>query len=397
MQSFTDPLLDFHHPMTFRSRGVAMPFTTPLLAGTCVRDCKREGVELVVPSPSGGRGVYILHWSGVRALCNPTVHDTLLFRRSSRLTVIDPASIRDTALEVAREGHAGRAASTAAEAALVHDRSQRALTYVLLLKGLVEQFDPNSPNIATLPERTPDLDRRAAAVLHRIAPSLGRPAAQLETSLGAIADMFAPIGVASTNRDARIPRLLIRLKEAHVGMARWLDADPGNDIGGLGQSVAVAMQRTCESGAAVLQTTRSGLMDTLALLKLWMKDPDGLSTRAARCDWLLDGWERVSLLWLAARTRASQRAALLEMAPLVPVLPREVMEWTDTPIAPEAMQQACRVTSHEDVWRTGGSAFALIERNENLLAMRAWSGPAPTDWPDGSPGCGPTGFGPQGS
>ena len=149
VQSSTDPLLDFHHPMTFRSRGVAMPFTTPLLAGTCVRHCKREGVELVVPSPSGGRGVYILRWSGVRALCNPTVHDTLLFQRSSRLTSVDPASIRETALEVAREGHAGRAASTAAEAALVHDRSQRALTHVLLLKGLVEQFDPGGPNIAT--------------------------------------------------------------------------------------------------------------------------------------------------------------------------------------------------------------------------------------------------------
>jgi len=372
-----------------------MPFTTPLLAGTCARDCKREGVELVVPSPSGGRGVYILHWSGVRALCNPTVHDTLLFQRSSGLTEINPASIREIALEVAREGHAGRAAATAAEAALVYDRSQRALTHVLLLKGLVEQFDPNGPNIATLPERTPDLDRRAAAVLRRIAPSLGQPAARLETGLAAIADMFAPVGVASTNRDARIARLLIRLKAAHIGMARWLEADPGNDIGGLGQSVAVAMQQACDSGAAALQRTRAGLMDTPALLKRWIKDPDGLSARAARCDWLLDGWERVSLLWLAARTRASQRAALLEMAPLVPVLPREVMEWTDTPVAPEAMQQAFRVTSHEDAWRTGGSAFALIERNEKLLAMSAWSGPAPTDWPEGSPGWGSPGCGPQ--
>ena len=202
--------------------------------------------------------------------------------------------------------------------------------------------------------------------------------------------MFAPVGFTATNRDARIPRLLIRLKQAQTGMARWLEADPGNDIGGLGQSVAVAMQQACESGAAALQRTRSGPMDTPALLKRSDQGSGSISARAARCDWLLDGWERVSLLWLAAGSSASQRAALLEMAPLVPVLPREVMEWTDTPVAPEAMQQACRVTSHEDAWRTGGSAFALIERNERLLAMSAWSGPALTDWPDGSgpQGCG---------
>ena len=88
-----------------------------------------------------------------------------------------------------------------------------------------------------------------------------------------------------------------------------------------------------------------------------------------RCDWLLDGWERVSLLWLAANSGHRGGPALLEMAPLVPVLPREVMEWSDTPIPPEAMKQVCRVTSNQDGWRTGGSAFALIERNEKLLAM----------------------------
>jgi hypothetical protein len=61
--------------------------------------------------------------------------------------------------------------------------------------------------------------------------------------------------------------------------------------------------------------------------------------------------------------------ALLEMAPLIPVLPREVTAWTDIPIHADMLRQACRVTSREDGWRTGGSAFALIERNEKLLAM----------------------------
>jgi hypothetical protein len=35
------------------------------------------------------------------------------------------------------------------------------------------------------------------------------------------------------------------------------------------------------------------------------------------------------------------------------------------------MQQTCRVTSHQDGWRNGGSAFGLIERNERLIALSA--------------------------
>jgi hypothetical protein len=247
----------------------------------------------------------------------------------------------------------------------------------------VEQLDPSGQTGPALPGWTADLDRRATEVLHRIAPSLGQPAAHLATGVMAISNMFTPVGVASTDRDARIPRLLMCLEEARADLARWIEADPGNDIGGLGQAIMIAMRRAGENAATVLERTRSALRDTPALLKRWIRDPDGVAALVARCDWLLDGWDQVRLLWLAARTTASRRAALLEMAPLVPVLPREVMDWTGIPIASEAMRQAFRVTSREDTWRTGGSAIALIERNEKLLAMAAWTGPPPVSFMDG--------------
>ncbi len=48
---------------------------------------------------------------------------------------------------------------------------------------------------------------------------------------------------------------------------------------------------------------------------------------ANRADWVLDGWEWVCLLWLAAAdTGAARRRALLEMAQLVPVLPGEACQ-----------------------------------------------------------------------
>jgi hypothetical protein len=362
-------LTEFHHPATFASRGVAVPFTTPMLAGARVRASRRTGIELVVPNPSGSDGVYILHWPGVRALCRPTVHDTMLFRRLFRVPAVNPVQVREAALEVALEGHAGRDVLAAAETAIAQGRSQHLLAHSLLLTDLVAQIDPDGETDSPCSEQVTDIGRRASAALYRIAPSLGRTVAQLAACLTAIGALFAPAGIAAGDRDARVPRLLTRLEATLVDLSDWLATDADNDIGGLGRAIAVAMRRACDSGEAVLAATRLAMTDPLGVLKQWIADEAGVQATAMRCEWLLDGWERVALLWLSANPLLSRRVALLEMAPLIPVLPREVMAWTDTQIHSDAMRQACRVTSREDGWRTGGSAFALIERNEKLLAM----------------------------
>jgi hypothetical protein len=340
-----------------------------MLAGARARASERGGLELVMPNPSGARGLYILHWFGVRALGRPTVHDTMLFRQLAECPAIDPAAVRAAAIDVALRGHAGHAALAAAETAVMYDDTQRALARFLLLTGLLTRLDPDGETTGSAPERMPDLQRRAGTLLRRIASSLGRPPEQLAQDLAAIGDLAAPAGVAAGGRDARIPRLLSRLDATHADLSGWLDADSANDIGGLGRAIAAALRLACDSGEAVLAATRSALADPVALLRQWIDDPASVHSMTSRCDWLLDGWERVALLWLSAKPSTSRRAALLQMAPLVPVLPREVMAWTATPLSTETMQQACRVVSHEDAWRTGGAAFALIERNETLLAM----------------------------
>jgi hypothetical protein len=375
--------------MTFASRGVSVPFTTPVLAGARLRQARlrqaelgqasvrqaelgqagNQDIELVLPNPFGGRGIYVLPWSGVRALGKPTVHDTALFRHCLRLQAVDPAGIRDAALDVAREGHAGRGAEAAATATIAQDRGLRARTHTALMLRLIEQVDPDFPPAPSVAEQAAHLNRRTCLVLDRIAPSLGCQPAELATALTALASALSPIGSVAGDRDARIPRLLCRLEETQAGLTDWLRADPGNDMGGLGQAISAAIGRICETGSAVLESTRTALAQPVTILKRWIADRNGVLAQVTRCDWLLDGWERVGLLWLCAATEAARRAALLEMAPLVPVLPREVLQWTDTAIAADAMQPACLVTSSQDSWRTGGAAFALIARNERLLAM----------------------------
>lgn len=346
-----------------------MPFTTPLLAGARIRESERTVTELVVPNPSGSRGVYVLNWSGVRALCSPTVYDTMLFRRCSRLIAIDPPSIRKAALDVALEGHAGRKAAAAAAAAVEHDDAERVQAQFELLTGLMEQVD-HGIKAPSLADRTAAFDHRASAVLHRIASSLGQPAARLAAGLAVAGTGFASLGIASDNRGARIPRLLARLQHAAAELSHWLEDDPSRDIGGLGLAVMTTMSGVCDSGETLLLKTRLALTDPLALLKLWVRHGSGIVAPANRCDWLLDGWEPVALLWLSANSEASRRAALLEMASLMPVLPREAMAWADIHVSANATEQAFRLTSRENAWRIGGAAFSLIGRNEKLLAMR---------------------------
>jgi len=363
------PLIENHQPATFRTRGIAAPFTTPLLAGARIRESSRTGIELVVPNPSGGRGVYIVHWPGVSALCKPTVHDTMLFRRCSALRDIDTASIRAAALDVALEGHAGRDAAAAAETSIAADRSQRLLSHFLLLMGVVEQVDPDGIKATSLLERTPDRDRRASAALHLVAKEIGRPASYLASGLAAMGDAFAAVGVAADDQAARIPRLILRLRETSAAMASWLSDGPNDDIAGLGRLVTAAMQSAGDTGAALLQATRLPFADPVGLLKSWCSARTEVIARSGRCDALLDGWERVALLWLAAATDATRRAALFEMIPVIPVLPREAMDWDGIAIPAAAMDPVCRVTSHDNTWRNGSASFGLVERNETLRAM----------------------------
>jgi hypothetical protein len=267
------------------------------------------------------------------------------------------------------EGHAGQDAATAARAAAAADLSQRLLAHFLLLMGVVEQIDPQGRKTTTLAERTPDLDRRASVVLHQIASSIGHPAAHLAGGLAAMGDAFAPVGVAPDDSTARMPRLIQRLRETGTALSNWLSEAPENDIGDLGRMATVAMLAACETATTVLRATRLPLTDPVVLLRNWCADPAGTEALTGRCDALLDGWERVALLWLSATTAASRRAALLEMIPLMPVLPREVMDWTGISIPATALDEVCRITSQQDAWRTGSAAFALIERNERLRAM----------------------------
>jgi hypothetical protein len=74
------------------------------------------------------------------------------------------------------------------------------------------------------------------------------------------------------------------------------------------------------------------------------------------------------LLWRFAKDDAERRAALVEIAQLVPVLPREVREWTDLFLEADISLRLRRMIPLNEDWRTGATVFELIARNEQLRA-----------------------------
>ncbi|MDE2006278.1 MAG: hypothetical protein KGI51_06915, partial [Rhodospirillales bacterium] len=361
------PLVQSFHPATFLERGVALPFTTPALGNTRGRPGARGAFDMIVPNPSGGRGVYIIGWDGVRQLCRPTLHDVRLAAQLAALPAVTPSAIRRVERDILAEGLAGREAQQAAAKAAAIERQDRLVTNFQLLLALVRQVDPESETESAASGAA--IEARARRSLARIAPRLGRGTEEIAASLEALADLFAPIGLPGQAPPARIPRLLAELRGLAVDTAQWSRRRGGED-GGQAGLVAAGAELTITCAGHALEGGQGLTRDMLALLREHVADPLDLAARLARPEWLLDGWEPIALLWRCAGTDADRVAALAEMAALVPVLPRETASWLGMDIDTEALTRVRRAVRLNEDWRTG-HMFERIARNEHLRALAA--------------------------
>ncbi|MDE2515442.1 MAG: hypothetical protein KGL12_05410 [Rhodospirillales bacterium] len=367
MKAAPAPLLQSCYPSTFLERGVAIPFTTPLLAGARARPAERGGTELIVPNPAGGRGVYILPWLGVQQLCRPTVHDMRLHQAISGLAAISPGGIRAAARQVATEGLAGRAALNAAGRAAAGEAEERLTTNFLLLRLLIAQVEPGDAGaLGTAPAL---LQERAQRVVARIAPRLGRSPADLARALEELAAIGHGIGVPGQTPPPRLMRLLGALRHLRAAM-RGAARESGGDPATQAAMIAAVAELTMLAAERMIADAHALYADMAGLVLRWYQAGAEIAAMLARPDWLLDGWEQIALIWQLAETPASRRAALVEIAAMVPVLPRELGEWIGNPIAIEEVGRLRRnVTLNED-WRTG-HLYDRIARNEALRALAA--------------------------
>ena len=128
-----------HLPRTFLEWGVAVPFTTPLLGSGRVRPGRRGRPEMILPNPSGGRGLYVFDLAAAPEVASLTLHDRLLLERLLALPAVTPSEIRKAAHAVAIEGAAGRKAARVAVEAAAADQTMGLLTRFHLVTHLLEE------------------------------------------------------------------------------------------------------------------------------------------------------------------------------------------------------------------------------------------------------------------
>jgi hypothetical protein len=120
-------------------------------------------------------------------------------------------------------------------------------------------------------------------------------------------------------------------------------------------------------GAACLWRLALGRFDEPAtLLDEWFADPATVELELSRAEWLLDGWDRLVLLWQV--TSPGPVTTALEMAALLPVWPDEVESWLELP-AGAATQLARRPAPPARLWTDPAIIVDQVARNERLRAL----------------------------
>jgi len=369
-----------YHPTTFQERGVSVPFTTPLLGGARMRKSRRDNdVEVVVNSPAGGRGTYVMPWRGVGAFCQPTLHDKVLSIRLAVLPALTPAAVRDAARLTAAEGLAGEDAMLAAIEAAATDEAERRIARHQILLALVKQVRAASGSSSQpLAPDSPELDDAARRTAVSLGRHLGQPAHWTVTAVNGIADGMADLGVTIGGGAGRVPRVMALLTRVGTLLTRvgteigdWGSTRSGSPDGLSARLVHDAIKVTLALTGAVLARALAQTDDMIAMLRLWSSDQEQVVRVIGRAEWLLDGWEPICRIWCHASDEPGRRAAVAEIVDLVPVPPREAAEWhgikTD-------LEQAFRTPPprrlNED-WRTGARVLDLTARNERFRALSA--------------------------
>jgi hypothetical protein len=159
------------------------------------------------------------------------------------------------------------------------------------------------------------------------------------------------------------------LRRCSGEVAIWSGTQASDDQAAYAQMICAVADFTLVLADGALTKARSLTNDVVALLRTWAEDPQPTMDLAGRAEWLLDGWEQICMHWCLATDDPARRAALVEMTQLIPVLPREVRDWSDLFMEADLPSRLRRLIPLNEDWRTGAAVFELIARNEKIRAL----------------------------
>lgn len=362
-----------HLPRTFLDWGVAVPFTTPLLGSGRVRPGRRGRPEMILPNPSGGRGLYVFDLAAAPEVTSLSLHDRLLLERLLALPAATPSEIRRAAQEVAIEGAAGRKAARVAVEAAAADQTMGLLTRFHLVTHLLEEAGLERIDWRSFTGDDRALRTMIKGHLAQVAPKLDTPADGLFEQIEMIADIATPVGPPIDGSVSRNAAMLGRLQTLELSLRQWSAGESDTSGSDAALVMGVAARALREAGEAQ-QEARALMENVMGLVRAW-RQPSGdrLRTILIRPEWLLDGWSQICGSWesVARDDRATQRGMLEQIKASLPMLdPSDRGVAAGTAAADIRFDRGRRVKLHED-WRTGASVMEGRARAELLRAANA--------------------------
>jgi hypothetical protein len=352
---------------SFHLRGAAVAFTTPHLLGARVRQNGKDGVrEMVLPSLSGRAGLTILPWSEVPATEAMTTHDQALWRKLQHAASISPTHIRTAMQEVAAEGLRGRAAIAWAEQLQSNDATALRRVFFLMLTDLIRRTELAAENkVPPEEESLSYLRPRIGRAVGRIAKRLNQKVEEVETALEALAGVFMPLGKPHDAVTGYTRQAITDLRAFVMELDLWTAPRRGGPRGRKAEFVLRKAYLALGLAEAALAELDRVMDDTTILLRAWQRDSNSVLSRAARPEWLLDGWDIIIALWRQSEP-SDREACLWEMSRLVPPLPKEVEGWAGFPEGGTRLRLEASTMFEGVDWRSS-RPLEFSARNEVLL------------------------------
>ena len=404
------PLIQSYRPRTFRERGVSVHFTTPILAGARLRRggagaiCLSErplighgragqnaaeqlragALEVLVPNPAGGRGVYLLPWAEVSALCRPTMHDVILGQTidasdSDPARPLSPLTLRAAARQVAALGLAGRPAAHSASLAMQKQANRLTGTRFTLLMEAILQTETGTMIGPQLEQEIPsEIERRGAIAMMRFATELGQPVKRIAETMDFLAELYAEIGIGFGTGEAANARLMAAMATLRGDLLKQGPSSQNESPKPVlednaytsrhAMDIASNAELTARMASVPLVEARGRLSSLVPLMQDAIAAPADVMERFMRPGWLLDGWERICLLWQSAPSGPGRSEALHEIARELPILPDEAEVWLGLPPG-TALQLLRRHALPSVSSRNERAPHDLVARNEHLRSM----------------------------
>jgi hypothetical protein len=356
---------------TFEERGAVVPFTTPVLAFSRVRQQEEHGLELLVPGLAGGRDTYVIPWRSLPSVFVMTVHDRMLREEIEVLPDSKPDEIRGATLKVEQTGLAGAVSAAAARRAAGDEESERLLTNFFLVSASVRQLSGGKLQLGP-GDLTHDTGRaKTKLILSRTAALFNLTADEFYARLEAWAGRVAPIGVPGLNYTCRMRQLISDLNEYALDLEEWSEHE-FTDVAESARICARIAEETVSGARNVAAGVDRYAADVRGTLTDWTLNYDRICALMDRLTWVLDGWRPVITMWHEADRgdREAVQDTVGEMLRLMPVMPRRELGSRARKTWGELSQALyrTRVKAHED-WLSGKVDIELVLRLEKFKAV----------------------------